>query len=123
MLLRRGENLAQMQESVCGGKEAFLLGPSRCFLGKLIEPLGTATFSHRSHCPGLGACVPHFRGGRLPGGTELPWVLLPLLGPRPRECPRCVLPRSGLFCQSPASAPVLCLLPAPRLSPLCSHFS
>lgn len=32
-------------------------------------------------------------------------------------------PRSGLFCQSPASAPVLCLLPAPRLSPLCSRFS
>ena len=56
--------------------------PSLCFLGQVLEPLGTVTFSHRSHCPGLGARVPHFRGGCLSGCAELPWVLLPLPLPR-----------------------------------------
>ena len=88
--------------------------PDCCFLGQVLEPLDTVTFSHCSHCPGLGARLPHFRGGRLSGSTELPWVLLP--PPRPRVLTgvhAACSPRSGLFCHSPASARVLCLLPAP----------
>lgn len=44
----------------------------------------------------------------------LPWVLLP--PPRPRVLAgvhAVCSPHSGLFCHSPASARVLCLLPAP----------